>query len=404
MDNSDDSQRQKSKSIQKIGVKNTPGRFLQLVNCLQLSSNIDKCIECSFYNMEGKSIDNDYDNKSCRFYEFRLLKYSKAGKLCVAGFPDPFKNVYDDDMSLWLPSQNFSVPSHLNMEASITILKNAGGQFCKLVEEESLALQLNMTDGQKKKRKILWKKFVNGVRELCDVCRTSIFNYHWTCSKCGFVVCIDCYKTKLNNLQSALKNHNKIWLLCLNQKEHTIFQLSLTQILVGDVLNYTSKLMHTLCIKHNIPINCKCIPESYICKPIDTTVSTDYVTDTFLDGMYNNTYKNESTTAYFLSTLCREDFVRRNTTEENISEKEEISTIPSKIIKDKKHKSLITKIRTQKLCTPKLSLMSNIETRVPYMWLCEGFLLRLLDPINENNYEFFQVLNIYILLIFFFKV
>lgn len=29
---------------------------------------------------------------------------------------------------------------------------------------------------------------------MCDVCETTLFNYHWACGKCGFVVCIDCYK------------------------------------------------------------------------------------------------------------------------------------------------------------------------------------------------------------------
>jgi len=41
---------------------------------------------------------------------------------------------------------------------------------------------------------IAWKKAANGVREMCDVCLTTIFNYHWACAKCGFGVCIDCVK------------------------------------------------------------------------------------------------------------------------------------------------------------------------------------------------------------------
>ncbi len=43
-------------------------------------------------------------------------------------------------------------------------------------------------------KKIAWKRVVQGVREMCDVCETTLFNFHWACSKCGFVVCIDCYK------------------------------------------------------------------------------------------------------------------------------------------------------------------------------------------------------------------
>ncbi|KAF0307190.1 Lysine-specific demethylase 3A [Amphibalanus amphitrite] len=31
---------------------------------------------------------------------------------------------------------------------------------------------------------------------MCDVCETSLFNVHWVCSKCGFAVCMDCYRTR----------------------------------------------------------------------------------------------------------------------------------------------------------------------------------------------------------------
>lgn len=44
---------------------------------------------------------------------------------------------------------------------------------------------------------IAWKRAVQGVREMCDVCDTTLFNMHWVCHKCGFVVCLDCYKAKV---------------------------------------------------------------------------------------------------------------------------------------------------------------------------------------------------------------
>lgn len=44
---------------------------------------------------------------------------------------------------------------------------------------------------------VAWKRVVQGVREMCDVCETTLFNYHWACGKCGFVVCIDCYKVRI---------------------------------------------------------------------------------------------------------------------------------------------------------------------------------------------------------------
>lgn len=47
--------------------------------------------------------------------------------------------------------------------------------------------------------KIAWKRAVTGVREMCDVCDTTLFNMHWVCHKCGFVVCLDCYKSKMKS-------------------------------------------------------------------------------------------------------------------------------------------------------------------------------------------------------------
>lgn len=44
---------------------------------------------------------------------------------------------------------------------------------------------------------VIWKRVVKGVREMCDLCDTTLFNYHWTCGKCGFVVCIDCYEVNI---------------------------------------------------------------------------------------------------------------------------------------------------------------------------------------------------------------
>jgi len=53
-------------------------------------------------------------------------------------------------------------------------------------------------------KKIVWKKVVQKVREMCDVCETTLFNFHWACDKCGFVVCIDCYKVNKNTYDNSL--------------------------------------------------------------------------------------------------------------------------------------------------------------------------------------------------------
>lgn len=61
--------------------------------------------------------------------------------------------------------------------------------------------------------KIAWKRVVQGVREMCDVCETTLFNYHWACAKCGFVVCLDCYKVRKTKLFfNSYTYHKRAWL------------------------------------------------------------------------------------------------------------------------------------------------------------------------------------------------
>ena len=53
--------------------------------------------------------------------------------------------------------------------------------------------------------KVAWKRAVRGVREMCDVCETTLFNIHWVCRKCGFGVCLDCYRLRKSRPRSGEK-------------------------------------------------------------------------------------------------------------------------------------------------------------------------------------------------------
>jgi len=98
---------------------------------------------------------------------------------------------------------------------------------------------------------VLWKRSVGGVRELCDVCTTTLFNTHWTCLHCGFTVCIDCYGTALRcectvSGTPALNNKNLTcqtcragssrWLNCTadGRALHQTADLTVTQIIPFD--------------------------------------------------------------------------------------------------------------------------------------------------------------------------
>lgn len=75
--------------------------------------------------------------------------------------------------------------------------------------------------------KVAWKRAVRGVREMCDVCETTLFNIHWVCRKCGFGVCLDCYRLRKSRprsgeqILSCVVRHKlsvEVWDLELKQK------------------------------------------------------------------------------------------------------------------------------------------------------------------------------------------
>ena len=63
-----------------------------------------------------------------------------------------------------------------------------------------------------------WKRAVLLVREMCDICATTIFNTHWTCDACGFGVCLDCFRAAMDYEQAHDKhgkNFNRTRSLCI---------------------------------------------------------------------------------------------------------------------------------------------------------------------------------------------
>jgi hypothetical protein len=64
---------------------------------------------------------------------------------------------------------------------------------------------------------VAWKPAVRNVREMCDVCKTTIFNYHWTCGRCGIFICLDCYQVPTVFFPASLTaRRNKIECLTLS--------------------------------------------------------------------------------------------------------------------------------------------------------------------------------------------
>ncbi|KAM6183262.1 putative JmjC domain-containing histone demethylation protein 2C isoform 3-T3 [Erethizon dorsatum] len=228
-------------------LKQTGESFLQDDSCCEIGPNLQKCRECRLIRSK-KGEEPTHSPVFCRFYYFRRLSFSKNGVVRIDGFSSP--DQYDDEaMSLW--THESYEEDELDIETSKYILEIIGDKFCQLVTSEKTALSW-----VKKDAKIAWKRAVRGVREMCDACEATLFNIHWVCQKCGFVVCLDCYKAK--ERKSSRDKELYAWMKCVKGQPHDHKHLMPTQIIPGSVLTDLLDAMHILREKYGIESHCHC--------------------------------------------------------------------------------------------------------------------------------------------------
>ncbi len=84
---------------------------------------------------------------------------------------------------------------------------------------------------------------------MCDVCDGTLFNFHWACDRCGFVVCIDCYRCRREDRPTRVwgvseKDRDAYsWLLCTTRQQHELEKLMLVQIIAGEALESLSEVL-----------------------------------------------------------------------------------------------------------------------------------------------------------------
>lgn len=191
-------------------------------------------------------------NIFCRFYAFRRLRYSQKGNLTIAGFSE-LDHYEKEDLGPWLPCRSDDEPT-TDVEVSKYIMLMTADKFCELVLQEQDAKRMNIEG------KMAWKRPVSGVREMCDTCDTTLFNIHWTCPKCGFVVCPDCFKAKKgsNSTRSMKAKSPEVWLKCIKDQHHLPENLMLTQIIPGTALWDIGTLVHEMRRRWSLPSRCPC--------------------------------------------------------------------------------------------------------------------------------------------------
>lgn len=272
------------------------------------------------------------------------------GKLTIYGFLDPHLDPNEYDIKLWESTNPDSTNPRLDTDSIKYLLSYVASEFCELIEEEKEAHSLHLNEDQV----VAWKRSVQGVRELCDVCETSLFNYHWTCVCCGFSVCLDCYKDRKDvniriwpvDKQDYEERDAYFWYKCTNKEQHDIRELMLTQIIAGDALEILNKRLHEVCQQWGITQNCGCSLNNSNCiKKESETLVNEYSGQLNADSLYREIYKK------------KKHRKRSNSPGKGLDPKETHLKYPN----------------------------------VKHEWLCENKLLRFFDPLNSDEaYQLFQ--------------
>ncbi|KAM7360770.1 lysine demethylase 3 [Cochliomyia hominivorax] len=370
------------------------------------SLKIHKCRECRRRTPQQGSND-----VYCRFYEFRCLQYTDNGQLLVAGFPNPYIDPTQEEINIWRPDEK-TEPTAGNMDIQVCryILLHVGDQFCYLWRQEAEALKLH----ENSNNTIAWKKVVQGIREICDVCDTTLFNFHWTCEKCGFGVCIDCFKDRKENrtvrkMQAGEKppkgRDDFYWLLCPGGVIHHTRELILTQIIAGDSLNILGRLLHDVRTLWEIPQLCGCLLSKQKIPNGDLK--------NLIQDMIKESQLKQQTAA---SSLATQETLRKQARLEQIHSKalefaraKGIDYVPGRIFNKQtlgkdpittafdnfKHINFLRKGLTgyRRFLPPRAMILTNstlLAPGVPHEWLCDGKLLRLTNANHPDNRILFQ--------------
>ncbi|XP_054584565.1 lysine-specific demethylase 3A isoform X3 [Eptesicus fuscus] len=224
--------------------------FVQDDSCMNIVAQLPKCRECRLDSLRKDKEQQKDSPVFCRFFHFRRLKFNKHGVLRVEGFLTP--NKYDSEaIGLWLPINKNVVG--IDLDTAKYILANIGDHFCQMVISEKEAMSTIEPH-----RQVAWKRAVKGVREMCDVCDTTIFNLHWVCPRCGFGVCVDCYRMKRKNCQQGSVYKTFSWIRCVKSQIHEPENLMPTQIIPGKALYEVGDIVHSVRAKWGIKANCPC--------------------------------------------------------------------------------------------------------------------------------------------------
>ncbi|MCJ8736921.1 hypothetical protein PDJAM_G00017850 [Pangasius djambal] len=283
-------------------LKQSGEAFLQDDSCAEIGANVQKCRECRL-DRSRKAQEPVISPVFCRFYYFRRLSYSKNGVVRVDGF-SVVEDTDEEAVRVWVAGfedEQEDKQREMELDTAKYILTLIGDKFCQLVKTENTAITWVKKDTQ-----VMWKRAVRGVREMCDACEATLFNMHWACHKCGFVVCMDCYKAR--ERKSAKDKELYAWVRCVKNQPHDLKSLMPTQIVPERVLADLQSAMHSIRREYGIPSQCSCFGSSAFLSRSTITnglLQLSERTQCNLKSQQQNQQKSTQNTAHKFSTERR---------------------------------------------------------------------------------------------------
>ncbi|XP_024081835.1 uncharacterized protein LOC106670702 isoform X2 [Cimex lectularius] len=192
-------------------------------DCISLKRSIfpaaSMCCDCtSILNFQGN------DEYACRFITFRKFFYYNNTTACTFFGCNDEINKEELDLLTNVPLQKKSISFYETFHKGKYILP----KFLALLQEE-----VDLTFGLQPK---YLRKFTGNYRDLCDSCSTTVFNRHWVCKYCAFVVCLHCFK----DFKLCQENNRRFkchWDVCSVGVIHTVKFFVLCEVIPRAYLN-----------------------------------------------------------------------------------------------------------------------------------------------------------------------
>lgn len=359
--------------------------------CFTIAPHLDKCLECV------KKSDRRFrkiGEVDCRFYQLRKLRYN-GDELEVAGFLDPSADPGDIDRNVWLPQHEIRQRFRLSIQNARLILSHVGGEFCQLMKnEKSYYEKFNNPD-----KPIIWKRLIDHVSEICDICSTTLFNYHFICSSCGMTACVDCVNEHIANKEIFEVNCSKKYRDGDRDKSgHYVEDLSLTQIIVADCMDKVHKTFHEICHLWKIDHQCEMMNIQLNVDKATKNIIRNYILEvetgkTIFTSELSNKMKVIETDLHKIQLKDSLDVVEPELDDSAVDEYlKKCRKAPGKIqhVLPVKHYTSVGKENVISISRSMSQATSEMFYKAPHRWLCENKLLHLLDPAHPENEIFFH--------------